>query len=65
MFLPFVVQPGVEPGFSEPKSDVIPIYHWTITAFSQKRLQNYNIYLKPQNFSEKIFIKIPSAMLCT
>lgn len=30
-----VVQPGFEPGLTEPKSGVLPLHHWTI---SQKHL---------------------------
>ena len=25
----FVVQPGLEPGLTEPKSGVLPLHHWT------------------------------------
>ena len=29
----FVVPPGLEPRLAEPKSDVLPLHHGTITGF--------------------------------
>ena len=44
----FVVQPGIEPGFSEPKSDVIAFIPLDNTS-SRKRLQRYGFFFTPPN----------------
>ena len=38
------VQPGFEPGLTDPESVVLPLHHWTICIqYKQKKPQTYEV----------------------